>query len=138
MVDNMLIKDKVAMLAYYHLDLEELRDISLKEFQTDKKMRRYVERTLHLAIECCLDIGSNIIADNGWREPNDNKDIFSVLQENSVLSIDEISELQKLDNIRDLLVHGCTKKDSEMVCMILNNNLADIQRFIGVIDALLR
>jgi uncharacterized protein YutE (UPF0331/DUF86 family) len=65
MVNVDLLKKKIAQLADYFADLEELQGITSEEFRSDKRNRRYVERTLHLAIKCCLDIGSHIIADNG-------------------------------------------------------------------------
>jgi len=33
---------------------------------------------LHMAVECCLDIGSHIISSEKLREPESNKDIFDV------------------------------------------------------------
>jgi uncharacterized protein YutE (UPF0331/DUF86 family) len=95
MVDNNLLKTKLAQLADYLTDLQDCQAVTLEQFRADKKNRRYVERTLHLAVECCLDIGSHIIADNGWREPADNKDVFAVLAENSFFPGELLPRLQK-------------------------------------------
>lgn len=96
-----------------------------------------MERTLHLCIECCLDIGNHIIADNGWREPLDNKDIFAVLAENNVLSMEILSNLQKMAQFRNVLVHDYAKIDPEIVFVILKKDLTDIQEFIQDINSLL-
>ncbi len=137
MVDEKLIKNKVAQLAEYYTDLQETQDVKLDIFKADKKIRRYVERTLHLCIECCLDIGNHIIADNGWREPLDNKDIFAVLAENNVLSMEILSNLQKMAQFRNVLVHDYAKIDPEIVFVILKKDLSDIQKFIQDINSLL-
>ncbi|NPV30022.1 MAG: hypothetical protein HPY58_10335 [Firmicutes bacterium] len=44
MVDEMLLEEKLKLLAEYIADLEEQKHISRNEL-----LRRYVERTLHLA-----------------------------------------------------------------------------------------
>jgi len=51
MVDALLLQKKISQLSEYYSDLVEMRVISLADFVTDKKSRRYVERTLHLAVE---------------------------------------------------------------------------------------
>lgn len=137
MVNVDLLKNKLAQLADYFADLLELQGITLDEFHLDKRNRRYVERTLHLAIECCLDIGSHIIADNGWREPIGNKDIFTVLGENGLLAQDLLPKLQKMAQFRNLLVHDYARIDPEIVYTILQKELSDIQEYIRAVESLL-
>ncbi len=50
------------LLAEYSSDLQEMQGVSLEEYQENKLIRKAVERTLHTAIEACLDIGHHIIA----------------------------------------------------------------------------
>jgi uncharacterized protein YutE (UPF0331/DUF86 family) len=45
------------LLAAYISDLSELQSVNLEEYQENKLVRKAVERTLHTAIEACLDIG---------------------------------------------------------------------------------
>lgn len=137
MVNVELLKIKLAQLAEYFADLQEIQGITQEEYNSEKKIRRYVERTLHLAIECALDIGSHIIADNGWREPIDNKDIFAVLEENAVVSRGLSPRLQKMAQFRNVLVHDYAKVDPEIVYLILNKNLSDFREFIYAVNLLL-
>jgi len=74
MVEQEVIREKLKYLAEYIDDLEQDKTISLDDFLNDKKIRRYIERTLHMAIECCLDIGSHIISSKKLREPESNND----------------------------------------------------------------
>ncbi|HHV77720.1 MAG TPA: DUF86 domain-containing protein [Syntrophothermus lipocalidus] len=64
MVDKILLHEKLKLLVEYISDLQEQKNISLSDLETNKQLRRYIERTLHLAVEACLDIGSHIIADS--------------------------------------------------------------------------
>lgn len=85
LVEPEVIREKIKYLAEYINDLEQEQAISLEEFLSNKQMQRYIERTLHLSIECCLDIGSHIISSEKLREPESNKDIFHVLAENGYI-----------------------------------------------------
>lgn len=129
MVDREVITEKIKYLAEYIADLEEKRNISLGEFTRDKMLRRYVERTFHLAIECCLDIGSHIISSERLREPEDNKDIFIVLVENKYLPSGDLESLKKMAQFRNLVVHSYAKIDTEILYGILQNNVVDLRKF---------
>jgi uncharacterized protein YutE (UPF0331/DUF86 family) len=137
MVDRNLLENKLAQLAEYLADLQDSQTIAPDVFRADKKIRRYIERTLHLAIECCLDIGSHIIADNGWREPTDNKDVFAVLAENGVLAQATLPKFQKMARFRNVLVHDYAKIDPDIVYQVLTQNLADVREFVGAVSRLL-
>lgn len=47
--------EKIKLLAEYISDLEEKAGVGLNELKEDKILRRYLERTLHLAVEACLE-----------------------------------------------------------------------------------
>jgi uncharacterized protein YutE (UPF0331/DUF86 family) len=133
MVEQEVIREKLKYLAEYIDDLEQDKTISLVDFLNDKKIRRYIERTLHMAIECCLDIGSHIISSEKLREPESNKDIFNVLAENNYIPRKSLTQLSKMAQFRNLIVHSYTKIDPEIVYTILQRNLKDLKQFAGYI-----
>jgi uncharacterized protein YutE (UPF0331/DUF86 family) len=137
MVNRQLIDNKLVQLAGYIADLVESQDMGQKEYLADKKTQRYVERTLHLAIECCLDIGNHLIADQNWREPINNKDVFTVLEENGVITSALLPNLSKMAKFRNILVHDYAKIEPDIIYSILKNNVADFQKFIKEIDVAL-
>jgi hypothetical protein len=85
MHDTEVIESKLNFLREYLGGLKEYETISLSNYRRSKKDQRFVERTLHLACECCIDIAAHIIIRRGLREPRDNKDLFLVLFENENL-----------------------------------------------------
>ena len=131
MVEQEVIREKLKYLAEYIDDLEQDKKILLKDFLNDKRTRRFIERTLHLAIECCLDMGSHIISSEKLREPESNKDIFNVLAENNYIPLKSLTHLGKMAQFRNLIVHSYTKIDPEIVYMILQHNLKDLKQFAG-------
>jgi len=56
MVEQEVLLKRLISLEEYIRDLEEVKNNSLEEFKSNKILRRYVERTLHIATEACLDI----------------------------------------------------------------------------------
>jgi len=110
-------------------DLEEYETISLNEYQTSKKDQRFVERTLHLACECCLDIATHLISRLGLREPKDNKDLFVVLFENSIITNDLHTEMVKMAKFSNIVVHDYARIEPEVVIGILNKNTGDFSQF---------
>ena len=105
MVNTDLLKQRLILLCEYIDDLEKAAVITYEGFLQDKVARRYIERTLHLAIEACMDIGSHVIADLRLREPESNKDIFLILVENGFLAEEKKDDYRKMAGFRNVIVH---------------------------------
>jgi uncharacterized protein YutE (UPF0331/DUF86 family) len=125
------------LLAEYIGDLRELQSVNLEEYQANKLIRKAVERTLHTAIEACLDIGHHIITQEGLRSPEDNKDVFVVLGEEQIIPRDLAARLVDMARFRNLLVHEYTRLDNTVVYGILKKRLGDIDEFAQKIAAYL-
>ena len=137
MVDAGLVQHKLTLLSEYIQDLKEVQGVTGEAFLIDKRLRRYVERTLHVAIEACIDIGSHWIADQGWREPASYRDVFSILAENQVISQEQAAVYQKMAQFRNILVHDYARIDPDILLSILKRNLPDLEVFIQQIYTLL-
>ncbi|NLG79602.1 MAG: DUF86 domain-containing protein [Firmicutes bacterium] len=129
MVEEEVIRNRLKYLDEYISDLEKERHLTWEEFLTSKKTRRYVERTLQLALECCLDIGHHIIAEERLREPADNKDVFSVLHEAGFLRRSDVPRLRQMAGFRNIVVHDYTRLDPALVFGILKNGITDLVDF---------
>jgi uncharacterized protein YutE (UPF0331/DUF86 family) len=117
------------LLAEYIGDLRELQSVNLEEYQANKLIRKAVERTLHTAIEACLDIGHHVITRERLRSPADNKDVFVVLGEEQIIPRDLAARLVDMARFRNLLVHEYTRLDNTVVYGILKKRLGDIDEF---------
>jgi len=134
MVDKEILKSRLTLLAEYISDLEEAREITLREFLIDKIKRRFVERTLQLAIEACLDIGSHLISDLQLREPKKNRDIFIILVENGILSEQARGNFAAMAGFRNIIVHDYAQLDPEIVYRSLRQGIPDLKYFVGAIS----
>jgi len=129
MVDMEVIESKLTFLREYIGDLKEYESISLQAYRKNKKDQRYVERTLHLACESCLDIAAHIISRRGLREPKDNKDLFLVLYENSIITEPVWDAMTKMAKFRNIIVHDYARIEPEVVVGILQKNVEDLKSF---------
>ncbi len=111
----MLLQEKLALLAEYLEDLKAEKQITLKELKENKVLRRYLERTLHMAVESCLDIGSHIIADLKLREPEDYKDVMAVLCEAGYLPQEKLDSFKRMAQFRNVIVHDYARIDPEIL-----------------------
>jgi uncharacterized protein YutE (UPF0331/DUF86 family) len=131
------VEARLKLLAEYTSDLSELQSVNLEEYQENKLIRKAVERTLHTAIEACLDIGHHIITREGFRPPEDDKDVFVVLGEENVISRELASRLVEMAKFRNLLVHEYARLDNSVVYGILKRRLGDFDEFAQAIVAYL-
>lgn len=129
MVDMEVIESKLTFLREYIGDLKEYESISLQAYRMNKKDQRYVERTMHLACESCLDIAAHIISHRGLREPKDNKDLFMVLFENSIISEPVWESMTKMAKFRNIIFHDYARIEPEAVVGILRKDVEDLKRF---------
>jgi uncharacterized protein YutE (UPF0331/DUF86 family) len=124
-----VIESKLSFLREYLSDLEEYKAVSLTAYRKSKKDQRFVERTLQLACECCLDMASHIISRRGMREPKDNKDLFTVLFENGIISEPTLNAMIKMAKFRNIIVHDYARIEPEIIIGILQLNTDDLKRY---------
>lgn len=129
MVEAELIRERLQLLGEYMNDLESVKSTSFEEFQDNKVLRRFIERTLQIAMEACLDIGSHIISSEGYREPRYGRDVFEILGEHGWISADVRDSLVAMAGFRNVLVHDYATIDDAIVFGVLRNKLPDLRAF---------
>lgn len=133
-----VIVSKLKILSEYYRQLRFYDNISLEEYKDDWKIQRIVERTLHLAIECCLDIANHIISGGNFRIPTDNRDIFTILGEEKIIDNELSLSLGRMAQFRNIVVHDYTKIDPEIVINILKTKIIDFEKFAKNMESYLR
>lgn len=134
-----VLAGRLRLLAEYvdELGQYQVQAASFQAYQDDKMLRRAVERCLQVAVEACLDIGRRIIALEGFRYPEDNRDVFRVLAEEGVVSSDVLSTLLQMARFRNLIVHDYARIDDARVYNILKKRLGDFDDFAEALGAYL-
>lgn len=110
--------------------IEEIRAQGYESFSKNFRDIQAAKHSLQEAIEACLDIGSHIIAEKGFRRPEDYKDIYKVLEEEKIIDPALSAKLQEMAQFRNLLVHRYAKIDTKRIFIIMSEDMKDIQEFV--------
>lgn len=112
--------------------------LSFESYLKDLTTRDAVERNIEVAIQACIDIARIIIKKDGLREPEDNKGLFIVLAENSIISEDSLKFLIPMAGTRKVivivLVLGYDKIDDAIIFGVLKKHLSDFYSFLKEIE----
>jgi uncharacterized protein YutE (UPF0331/DUF86 family) len=128
MTDADLIEKK---LSFVETCLRELRSLAqLDAIERDVKERRFVEHTLQICVQAVQDVASHVVSDERLGEPSTNQELFSLLASAGWLSQDLASNLRAAVGFRNVLVHGYTAVDPNVVRDVVENRLGDIESFV--------
>jgi uncharacterized protein YutE (UPF0331/DUF86 family) len=123
------IVSKLERLDEYVLYLRDIQKVNKEQFVSDYHFFGLAERYFHLAIETLLDVGKILIVIEKLERPDENQEIFVVLNRHSVLTDGLTERLVGIANFRNILVHEYGKIDREIVFSKLQKNLADFTDF---------
>lgn len=129
MVNPEVIATRLAKLREYLGYLKRLKNFPCRRFAEDPFIRGSAERYLHLAIECCLDLGNHLIADRGLRRAQDYQEVFLILGEGKLLPKAFAKRIAPMGGFRNILVHDYLRVDPRKVYDFLQHRLSDFERF---------
>ncbi len=134
-----IILERLAFLrnevAYLKRERDRVR--SFKEYVDNTRLRKAVERSLQVAVEACLDVGRRLIALEGFRYPEGNRDVFQVLGEEEAVPQELLPALLDMARFRNLIVHDYAKIDDAKVYGILKKRTGDFDEYARAIVAYL-
>jgi uncharacterized protein YutE (UPF0331/DUF86 family) len=136
-VDRDLILRRLALLDTYLTQLAPYRALDAAAYQQDWKTQRIIERTLHLAIEVCMDVADHLVADRRLRVPETGAESFEILGEASLVPAELGHALARMVGFRNILVHDYARLDPEIVIRVLREDVNDLERFRDLVRTLL-
>ena len=129
MVDRDLVRRRLALLDTYLEQLVLYRGIDQSAYEEDWRTQRVVERTLHLAIETCMDVADHLVADRRLRVPETGAESFEILAEAHLIPRELGGALALMVGFRNILVHDYARLDRSIVLRVLRDDLHDLERF---------
>ena len=132
MVDRDVILERIRHLEKNINYLNGVNNYSKEKFSNEMDIYFRFERALHLAIEAVIDIGNHIIADQQFKTPDSNKNIFRILADNNIINKELSESLMKMAGFRNILVHDYLELDRELEYEIILNNIDDIEKFMEI------
>ena len=111
--------------------LKRLQQCSLEEYLRDETLRDAVERNFQVAIECCTDIASRIIAERGLQPPDKRRAVFQSLAQEGLLSWDYAGVMADLVSLRNRLVHLYLTVDPVKMYQYLQEDVTYLETFLA-------
>lgn len=117
----------------YQKKLAILAGYSKDEFTRDFTKVESAKHLLQVSIECCLDLAHHLIANEGYRTPQNSYDSFVVLSEVGLIPHDFLPTLRQMTSFRNRVVHLYWDVDDETVYEIVQQNLIDFDAYMKYI-----
>lgn len=129
MIDGVLLKNRLSLIAEYCRELELLKVLPKKEF-LEKRNSAAAESFLRRSLEAIFDIGRHILAKTGHLDlAQEYKSIALGLGSKEVVSEPLAAALVEMAGYRNRLVHLYHMVSDEELYAIVHHNLTDIKEF---------
>ncbi|MFQ6128733.1 MAG: DUF86 domain-containing protein [Thermoplasmata archaeon] len=123
------IHSKLEDLRRYTGLLKGYRERGREQLESDLTLRGAVERYLHLAIECVLEIGEMIISKEGWRKPETYREVIEILGERGALPAEFAGKFSRVAGLRNILVRRYSDVDLDELHNHLEDDMKDFDEF---------
>ncbi len=134
MVDREVFERRLAKLEQILGLLRRSAANDWERFRSDESLQASVERWLHLASECALDLAHHLIADQGWKTPTTYREAFQILEDNDVLTAELARQMEGWAGLRNVLVHIYLEVDRARLHEILTHDLDQLEHFATAIS----
>lgn len=133
MVDPDRVAARLERLRDLLARLERVREGGEDSYMADPDVRVMTERRLELAVQICIDLGTQLVMETSARSPESYADVFKSMAEADLLSADLAERLEEAAKQRNLLVHLYLDIDDRKVFGSLAS-LDDLRLFAKVVE----
>jgi uncharacterized protein YutE (UPF0331/DUF86 family) len=117
--------------------LEAVKEGGEQDYLDDAQLRAATERQLQLAIQICIDLGAQVVSEQSAPPPSSYSEVFEILGDKGVISVDVGRRLGAAARQRNLLVHLYMEIDDRAVFASLAY-LDDLREFAAAVERLAR
>lgn len=132
-IDKEITDVRIEKIRANLVDLRNLSKLSYDEFKSQDMNIAAAERMLQISIQAMLDIGNHIIAEKGFEEPLEYKDVFVILGRRGVFDKDFVSTLTEMVGLRNRLAHVYLEVSPEKLYKFITTELGDFEKFVKII-----
>jgi len=118
-------------------NLQELGNLSQREFLADKHKVSSAKYNLIIAIEGIVDICNHLISQNRLPAPDDYADAIKIMKEAGAFEHEFAETLTRMVRFRNRLVHLYWEVDDAMVYDLARTRIDDIDNFLHRLSSLL-
>ena len=135
MVDVSRVEARVQRLEELIERLDDVRQAGEEAYLADEQRRAATERWLQVAVQICIDLGTQLVTEQSARPPADYADVFKILGEKDVVPSELAQRLSDAAKQRNLIVHLYMEIDDRSVFASLAH-LDDLREFAASLERL--
>jgi uncharacterized protein YutE (UPF0331/DUF86 family) len=135
LVDVNRVEARIQRLEELIERLDEVRQAGEEAYLADQQQRAATERWLQVAVQVCIDLGTQLVTEQSARPPSDYADVFTILGEKKVIPSDLSQRLSDAAKQRNLIVHLYLEIDDRAVFASLGH-LDDLREFAACLERL--
>ncbi len=114
-MDDPRVLSLLDRLEQYEKELSKHLPVTLIDYSKDLEKRRFVERTLQLLIETCIDTCQLLVKELKLGLPEEEESLFEKLREAGVVSKKMAATLSDMKKFRNVLIHHYAKIEDAKV-----------------------
>ena len=126
--DNVVLNKAATMERCIRRVLEEYQGFE-KEFSNNFTKQDSVILNLERLCQAAIDLAAHLVRTNKFGIPQDNRELFQLLEQNRLISNKLSRNLQAMVGFRNLAVHDYQELNLDIVQGIIKNNLIDFREF---------
>jgi len=126
--DNVVLNKTATMERYIRRVLEEYQGFE-NEFLNNFTKQDSVILNLERLCQAAIDLAAHLVRTNKFGIPQDNRELFQLLEQNRLISNKLSRNLQAMVGFRNLAVHDYQELNLDIVQGIIKNNLIDFREF---------
>ena len=132
--DRRKVEDRIERIRRFKRDLEKFAEITREAFRANRERQYAVLHALQSAIEGCIEIASHIVSADRLGGPADYAHLFSLLEENRVISSSVADAMRQMARFRNRIVHLYWDVDIDLVYGYLTGRLGDFDSYLAAIE----
>lgn len=118
--------------------LERIRD-ALSEgreaFIADTRLIEQAAFNVFLAMQECVDMGTHVVADEGWGAPATLSEVFDILADNGVITKETAAHMRRGTKLRNLIAHAYGVLDPNKLHDAAHAGINEIKGFLAEVVA---
>lgn len=135
MVDADRVEARIQRLEELVERLDEVRQAGEDAYLADEQQRAATERWLQVAVQICIDLGTQLVSEQSARPPSDYAEVFKILGEKGVIPSELAQRLADAAKQSNLIVHLYLEIDDRSVFASLAH-LDDLREFAASLQRL--
>jgi uncharacterized protein YutE (UPF0331/DUF86 family) len=132
--DTEVVRDRESRIRRYVADLRDLATISETAFVENRERQYAVLHVLHLAIEAAVEIATHICAADDLGTPSSYAEAFDLIERANIVDAALADDLRRMARFRNRIVHFYGEIDLRIVYQVLQERLADFDRYLAAIE----